>query len=144
MPAEILYRDELVICFLDIAPINPGHSLVIPLEHHTSITTIPNKTLARMMCVAPLIAQATVRVVDGDGFNMHLANGQCAGQAVPHTHLHIIPRSPTDGFSWVWRSQMYQNETLKIQLAQKIINRLNRSIHSAELRPVRKDNPPNC
>ena len=124
LPAETIYRDDQVLCFLDIAPINLGHSLVIPIEHHTSITTVPSKILARMMNVAPWIAQAIVREVDGDGFNLHLSNGQCAGQIVPHTHLHIIPRSPTDGFTWGWRSKKYVNEDEKRQLAHNLAKRL--------------------
>ena len=127
LPAKILFRDEFVISFLDIAPINPGHSLLLPIEHHNSITTVPGQILARMMSIAPRIAQAIVREVDGDGFNLHLANGQCAGQVVPHAHLHIIPRSPTDGFSWGWRSMKDEDEDNNLQLMQNILNRLKKN-----------------
>ena len=124
LPVEIVYKDDRVLCFLDIAPINPGHSLLIPVEHHTSITTVPVDTLAKMMNVAPRIAQAIVREVEGDGFNLHLSNGQCAGQIVPHAHLHIIPRSPTDGFAWGWRSKQYEDEDEKRDLVRRVIKRL--------------------
>ena len=124
LPSARLYEDDLVFCFLDIAPINIGHALLIPKEHHTSITTVPASQLQRMLQVAPMIAQAIVRVVDGDGFNLHLANGACAGQVVPHTHLHIIPRLPTDGFSWGWRSLEYGSAAQKDELVQKVIVRL--------------------
>ena len=124
LPAEILYQDELILCFLDIAPINPGHALIVPTKHHTSITTVPHSILSRMMCMAPQIGQTIVRVVKGDGFNLHLANGQCAGQDVLHTHLHIIPRSPTDGFSWGWRVKGYASEDQKREIVQKVLDRL--------------------
>ena len=127
LPVETLYKDELILCFLDVAPINPGHSLIIPVEHHASLTTLADKTLSRIMSMAPRIAQAVVREVDGDGFNLHLSNGQCAGQVVLHTHLHIIPRSPTDGFSWGWRSQRYESKEQKHLLVQNVINRLKRN-----------------
>ncbi len=124
LPSHKLYKDDLVTCFLDIAPINLGHALVIPNEHHASITTVPSEILSRMMVVAPTIAQAIAREVDADGFNLHLSNGQCAGQIVLHSHLHIIPRSPTDGFSWGWRSTEYENENVKQELFNKISIRL--------------------
>ncbi len=124
LPSNKLYSDNLVTCFLDIAPINLGHALIIPNEHHAGVTTVPSEILGRMMEVAPTIAQAIVREVDADGFNFHLSNGQCAGQVVLHSHLHIIPRSPTDGFSWGWRSLAYENDNARQELSGKISVRL--------------------
>jgi histidine triad (HIT) family protein len=111
LPGTCLYEDELVYAFLDIAPINPGHSLIIPKEHHTGLTTVPEDVLARMMQIAPLLAKALIRELDADGFNLHLAHGACAGQVVSHVHLHVIPRHPTDGHSWGWRSVDYTDTT---------------------------------
>ena len=128
IPSSKLYEDDLVYSFLDVAPINPGHSLIIPKEHHTSMTTVPEKTLAKIMSLAPVIAQAIVREVDGDGFNLHLSNGQCAGQVVPHVHLHIIPRSPTDGFSWGWRCVGFASEKDRHELHRSVLSRLNRKL----------------
>ena len=124
LPSQKLFEDDHVTCFLDIAPINPGHALIIPNEHHPSITTVPSEILSRMMIMAPIIAQAIVREADADGFNLHLSNGQCAGQIVLHSHLHIIPRSPVDGFSWGWRSKEYENDDVKLELVDNIVNRL--------------------
>ncbi|MEA2012856.1 MAG: HIT family protein [Verrucomicrobiota bacterium] len=126
IPSIKIYEDDLVLAFLDIAPINKGHILVIPKEHHNSITTVPEKYLSRMMNISPKIAQATVRILDGDGFNLHLANGACAGQIVPHAHMHIIPRFPTDGFSWNWRNIEYSSDDEKQKIADKIIKKMNK------------------
>ena len=98
-----LYEDDLLLAFLHHAPVNPGHALLIPKTHCFSVTAVPADTLGAMLRVAPRLAQALTRAVGGDGFNLHLANGDCAGQALPHTHLHIIPRLVTDGFAWGWR-----------------------------------------
>ncbi len=124
IPANKIYEDELVIAFMDIAPINFGHALVIPKQHHNSITTVPAEYQAAMMQVGTKIAQAIVREVDGDGFNLHLANGQVAGQVVPHAHLHIIPRKGTDGFNWGWRTLPYETESHAKELAEAIIKRI--------------------
>ncbi|HAR67451.1 MAG TPA: hypothetical protein DCR55_14740 [Lentisphaeria bacterium] len=102
--AERLYDGEHCVAFLDVAPINPGHALIVPRGHHVSLTTVPAEALAEIMTIAPRLGQALARETDCDGFNLHLANGTCAGQAVPHAHLHVIPRSGTDGFTWNWRT----------------------------------------
>jgi histidine triad (HIT) family protein len=118
-----VYRDSLVFAFFVQAPLNPGHILLAPVEHHTSLTTVPAACLHRLFELAPHIGQAAVRAIDGDGFNLHLANGTCAGQDIPHTHLHIIPRTPTDGFAWNWR-QLTADAQQHAELLQRIQKRL--------------------
>jgi histidine triad (HIT) family protein len=99
LPCVKLYEDDKVIVFLDIAPISKGHALVVPKEHHVSITSLPDSYREAMMRAAPEIGAALMRATDSDGFNFLLSNGQCAGQVVPHVHLHVIPRKPDDAFS---------------------------------------------
>ena len=110
--ATVLFEDDLVLAFLDIAPVNPGHTLLIPKEHHTSVTTVPADCLSRMISLAR---------------NNCLANGACAGQTVPHCHLHIVPRLPTDGFNWGWRSLDELPAAERQSLADTIRKRLQES-----------------
>jgi len=105
LPCAKLYEDELVFAFLDIAPINPGHALVIPKEHAGGAAAIPEETSGRMFHVAARLGVAMKRALEMDGFNLHLADGKCAGQVVGHAHLHVIPRSFDDGFHWNWRRE---------------------------------------
>jgi len=127
-----LYEDDLVLAFFDINPINLGHALIIPREHHTSLTTVPPHILARMMAVAPRIGQAVMRETSSAAFNLHLANGEVAGQTVPHTHLHVIPRQPTDGHSWGWRSLAYPSRKAMVQMGERIRRRLETEDPSTE------------
>lgn len=92
IPAVKIYEDELVLAFLDIGPINFGHTLVIPKEHHESSSTIPEATAGRMFHIGSRIGIALRRELDYDAFNLHLADGTAAGQVVPHAHLHVVPR----------------------------------------------------
>ena len=55
IPSTKIYEDELVYAFLDISPINPGHVLVIPKEHHESASTIPEATAGRMFRIGSRI-----------------------------------------------------------------------------------------
>ena len=124
IPAVKLYEDDLVFAFLDIAPINPGHLLVIPKEHHVSASTIPESVCGRMFHIASRMGVALKRGLDADGFNLHLADGSCAGQVVMHAHLHVIPRDVEDGFHWNWRQMPYADDSERQVIADKIMRKL--------------------
>lgn len=132
LPATVLYEDEQVIALLDIAPITPGHTLLVPKAHHVSLTTVPPALVAHLFALAPRLAQALVRACDGDGFNLFLANGDCAGQTVPHAHLHLIPRSGTDGFAWGWRCRPYADAATPAAIAAKFQTRWQAAAHDHE------------
>ncbi len=124
IPSTKVYEDELVLAFLDIAPINPGHILVIPKEHHTGSSTIPEEIAGRMFRIGSRIGVALKRALDYDGFNLHLADGTCAGQVVMHAHLHIVPRGAEDGFRWNWRQMPYASDTERDDVLAKILEKL--------------------
>ncbi len=124
VPCDKVYEDDLVLGFLDIAPLNPGHMLLIPKEHHTSATTLPDAVAARLFQVAPRLAQALVRATDAGGFNLILANGTAAGQVVPHVHLHIVPRRADDGLVMPTRSIPYPSDAAKARLLTRVQARL--------------------
>lgn len=113
IPAAKIYEDELVLAFLDIGPINFGHTLVIPKEHHESSATIPEATAGRMFRVGSRIGIALKRKFEYEAFNLHLADGTAAGQVVMHAHLHVVPRGVEDGFRWNWRQLSYKKGELK-------------------------------
>ena len=124
LPAAKIHEDDQVLAFLDIAPWNKGHTLVIPKQHHNSITTVPPEFLHRMMEMAAPIGAALMRAVDADGFNLLLSNGQCAGQVVPHAHLHVIPRHPEDGLHLPARNVAYDSDEEKEKVIEKTAKRL--------------------
>ncbi len=100
IPAKVVYEDEYVLGFLDIKPINPGHTLVIPKNHFESLSDVSEETLARMASASKKIASVLKEALASkcEGINLHLADGKAAGQEVFHIHLHIIPRYTTDSF----------------------------------------------
>jgi histidine triad (HIT) family protein len=123
IPSVKIYEDDLVYAFLDIAPINKGHVLVIPREHHESSATIPEAVAGRMFHIGSRIGVALRRKLDYDAFNLHLADGTAAGQVVMHAHLHVVPRGVEDNFYWNWRQLEYKDgEALEIAsaIAEKI------------------------
>jgi histidine triad (HIT) family protein len=90
--AEILFEDEHIIAFLDIQPVNYGHTLVITKNHYDNFLTVPKDELDRLMHATQFIAGAVKRSMNADGFNIISNNGSSAGQSVYHFHFHIIPR----------------------------------------------------
>ena len=120
VPSVKVYEDDLVLAFLDLFPINFGHVLVIPKEHHTSAATIPEATAGRMFYVGARIGAALRHGLEADGFNFHLSDGTTAGQVVMHAHLHIVPRWADDNFHWNWRQLKYESDAAADETAEKI------------------------
>lgn len=97
---SVVHQDELVVVFMDRYPVNPGHLLVVPMHHATSLADLPPATGTRMMEVAMRLARALqASPLRADGINLFLADGAAAGQEIFHIHLHVIPRFSGDGFS---------------------------------------------
>ena len=98
-PASFAYEDERVVAFMDIAPVNPGHLVVVPRIHAPSLADLDDETGAHTFVVAMRMA-AAVRAsgVRCEGVNLFLADGEATFQDVFHVHLHVLPRWQGDSF----------------------------------------------
>lgn len=91
--ASIVFQDDLVTVFMDIHPVNPGHLLVVPNQHTSTIDEVPETVFAQMFIVGRRMGRALRRSgLRCKGVNLLLADGAAAGQVVFHSHLHVIPR----------------------------------------------------
>ena len=104
IPAEIVYEDETSLAFLDINPINKGHTLVIPKQHFETLNELPQPILDKTMVLVKKIVKALSKYADG--VNLGLNNGRAAGQVVFHVHFHLMPRFEGDGFK-LWSGKPY-------------------------------------
>jgi histidine triad (HIT) family protein len=104
IPCFKLLEDERTIAFMDINPTNPGHALAVVRDHHPTIDTIPPEALADVARTAQRVARAVLKALDPPGLNLVQANGEGAGQSVPHLHIHVIPRRRDDGLLINWRT----------------------------------------
>ncbi|MGD6807462.1 MAG: HIT family protein [Candidatus Bathyarchaeia archaeon] len=91
-PSSTLYEDDTVLAFLDIRPLNMGHTLVIPKAHYVDIFDIPEKELAAVHVVAKQLALAIKSATGADGISIFEQNGKAAGQDIFHLHVHVVPR----------------------------------------------------
>lgn len=97
-PGHYMYQDACCTAFLDVSPFNPGHTLVVPNGHFAGLSELPPHIGAQLFKVAMRISQAIVGSdLRSQGFNVFLSDGECAGQEVPHIHLHVLPRFEQDG-----------------------------------------------
>jgi histidine triad (HIT) family protein len=92
IPCHKLYEDELVLAFLDIAPLSFGHSLVIPKERAKTLDLLSDESSAAIGRVLPRLCRAIKRLTGASAFNVLENNEALAHQAVPHVHFHIIPK----------------------------------------------------
>lgn len=107
LPAYKIYEDEKVLAFLDIYPISPGHSLVIPKTHYPNLETIPAEDLSHLIKVVQSLGRLLKERLKIDGYNVSSNNDPVAGQVIPHVHFHIIPRRAGDNLK-PWPSGTYQ------------------------------------
>jgi diadenosine tetraphosphate (Ap4A) HIT family hydrolase len=98
-PSSDVYRDYALVCFMSDAPVNPGHTLIIPRQHVTSLSQLNPDDGAALFKLA-LRIQAALRDSDlqCDAVHLFLADGDAASQIIPHVHLHVIPRFAGDSF----------------------------------------------
>ena len=122
IPATKIYEDELVVAFLDIAPVNYGHTLVIPKAHHQNLLELPDGLWTEMGQVCRRVAQALRATLSAQGFNLGMNNFEAAGQVVFHAHIHVIPRYHTDGL------QLFPQESYKPGDLEKTGEQLRRAL----------------
>ena len=103
--AEIVFEDELSMAFLDIRPLFPGHTLLIPRAHHETLNDLPTEDITRFFGNAQMLAGAVQGATKSEGSFVAINN--IVSQSVPHLHVHLVPRNRKDGlrgFFWPRRS----------------------------------------
>ncbi|MCX7120610.1 MAG: histidine triad nucleotide-binding protein [Gammaproteobacteria bacterium] len=91
IPTKLIYEDNDIVAFNDIAPQAPHHILIIPRKHIATINDIEDTDAAmigKMMLVAKKIA-AELAISDA-GFRVLMNCNRHGGQAVYHIHLHLL------------------------------------------------------
>ena len=105
IPCHRVYEDDQVLAFLDINPISPGHTLVIPKEPAETIDRLSDDAAAAIGRVLPRIARAVLAATGARAFNILQNNGSLAHQAVEHVHFHVIPKHDDGtGLGIGWRA----------------------------------------
>jgi len=83
----------------DVNPKTRGHSLVISKKHYETFLDMPSSLFGEFLETAKKAVLKLMKEEKAEGFNLVMNNYKVAGQLVPHTHLHILPRYKGDGFN---------------------------------------------
>ena len=94
--STIVYEDEHSLAFLDIHPLNLGHTLIIPKKHYPGMGEMPLDEVGRLFVSVAKVMQGVRRATKANGMNIGQSNGRAASQEVFHMHVHIIPRFDND------------------------------------------------
>ena len=109
IPCYKVYEDENFLAFLDINPVNLGHTLIIPKKHSANILEIDEKLAKEIMPVIQRLSKKIKTVLSCDGINILINSEAGAGQIIFHTHIHIIPRFKDDDLQH-WPSKKFSPE----------------------------------
>jgi histidine triad (HIT) family protein len=86
IPGRFVWRDPRAVAFLTIAPIAPGHTLVVPIDEVDHWVDLEPDLAAHLMDVSRLVGRAQMQAFSPARIGMIIA-----GLEVPHCHLHVIP-----------------------------------------------------
>lgn len=106
IPSHKIYEDDDLTAMLDIMPVHPGHTLVIPKKHFANILETPEDLSCKILELAKKIGKKVVEEFGADGVNITNNTHPAAGQSVLHVHFHIIPRYENDGLQ-PWPHKQY-------------------------------------
>ena len=125
IPSSIIFEDDVCMAFLDVFPINKGHCLLIPKKHYVNLLDVDSDIAAHMARRLLDLTRAVKTATGEDGVLTVVANGEGAGQEVPHLHFHAIPRSRGANFGFRfppnYRESMADRNELD-EIARKIAN----------------------
>jgi histidine triad (HIT) family protein len=94
-----VYEDATVLAFMDLHPVNPGHTLVVPKRHAAGLMDLDEELGIHMWRVGHRLARALRRTdLRCEGVNVFVADGEAAFQEIFHVHLHVFPRFTGDTF----------------------------------------------
>ena len=110
IPCHRVYEDEHVLAFLDIFPLAPGHTLIIPKERRAFLHELSDDAAAALGRVLPRIARAVLEVSGAEAYNVLQNNGSAAHQAVFHVHFHVIPKIEGKGLGIGWEAGRLSDE----------------------------------
>lgn len=113
IPCHKICEDDHYLAFLDIRPINPGHTLVIPKKEIDYLFDIDDDSLGGMMVFAKKIAHAIKKEVECERVGVMVA-----GLEVPHAHIHLVPIFQISDLNFANAKPMENEELAK--MAEKI------------------------
>lgn len=122
-PAHIVLSDEHAVALLDIRPLFPGHTLVVPRDHLVTIADLPPQAIDPYFTRVQRVTAAVQAATGSAG--TFVAMNNTVSQSVPHLHTHVVPRNRKDGLrGFFWPRTSYDDEGHASRTAADIAARL--------------------
>lgn len=108
-PAQLVLDDGHHVGFLDIRPLFPGHTLVVPRAHHETLGDLPAAAVGPLFGAARRVTMALEVALSAQGSFVAVNNR--VSQSVPHLHVHVVPRTRGDGLrGFFWPRTSYDSD----------------------------------
>jgi histidine triad (HIT) family protein len=108
-PGHVVLDEPDVVAFLDIRPVFKGHVLVIPRVHVVTLPDLPVDLLGPLFGAVSRCCTAVVDALGAQG--SWVAENNIVSQAVPHLHVHVVPRTKGDGLrGFFWPRVKYEDD----------------------------------
>jgi len=118
-PAHVVLESEHALAFLDARPVFPGHTLLVPRDHHETLGDLPAPLVGELFADAQRLAVAVEQAMDAHGTFVAVNNR--VSQSVPHLHVHVVPRRFKDGLrGFLWPRQRYADQAAEAEVAAAI------------------------
>ena len=123
MAAEIVWRGDGALAFLDHRPLFPGHVLLIPEQHIVTLADLPADLTGPFFEAAKRLERAVESAMEAEGSFIAINNK--VSQSVPHLHVHIVPRRKKDGLKgFFWPRRAYDGEEHLREIAARVRARM--------------------
>ena len=124
-PAHVVLDDEATLAFLDARPLFPGHTLLVPRQHHETLADLPSDQLGRYFERAQRLSRAMEQAFGAAGSFVAINNR--VSQSVPHLHTHVVPRNRKDGLrGFFWPRSRYTDDAEAAAVAARLRTALER------------------
>ncbi len=123
LPSNLVYEDDLIMCFLTIQPINEGHVLIIPKNHYLDTDEIPTEVVTSIMVLSKKIVKVIKKKYSPDGYSIMQNGGEF--NDIGHYHMHVFPRYKGDGFGWTFSDKKHD---FSQEIAKELKERLDKEI----------------
>ena len=119
VPAHVVLDAPDVVAFLDHRPVFKGHVLVVPREHYVTLPELPVSLLTALFVAVQHCATAVVQGLGAQG--SWVAENNVVSQAVPHVHVHVVPRTKGDGLrGFFWPRTKYASDEEAAEYAARL------------------------
>lgn len=117
--ADLVLEDQHCLGFLDIRPLFPGHTLLIPRMHVETLPELPPVLIEPLFADAQRLSKAVPAAMDAQG--SFIAMNNKVSQSVPHLHVHVVPRNRKDGLKgFFWPRRGYRDDEHRSETAAAI------------------------